>query len=151
MARFGPTGYVFEIDSVDETATPPTAGAGVALTRITEFNGINEESVVTDLTAFGDDIMSEGAIGLSQFDRIELKGYADGNADSAFRRIGRPARHPAYPARTLTVTHRTGITQTIEVFPVRNRLIPGKSDLTMFEATLAIAAKASADYAETGF
>ena len=149
MPNFGPTGYNFELDAYNPADN--TVAAAQELPRITEFNGINEEGMVTDLTAFGDTIKSEGPIGVSQFERIQLRGYADDAAGSAFRRIGRPARRADYPARTLTVTHRSGVTQAIEVFPVINRLVPTTEDLTMFEATLAIASKADSDFVESGF
>ena len=148
MANFGPTGYTFALDKY--TASNNTPGAAEVLSRITEFNGINEESVVTDLTALGDDIQSEGATGLSSFERITLKGFVDDAAAGAFLRIGRPARRVDYPARTLTVTHKTGVTQSIEVFPVSNKLVTEADGITMFEATFAIAAKASADLVEAG-
>ena len=148
MANFGPTGYEFELDSYD--AGTNAVGAAEELPRITEFNGINEEAVVTDLTALGDDIQSEGATGLSSFERVTLKGFVDDAAAGAFRRIGRPARRVDYPARTLKATHKTGVEQSIEVFPVQNKLVTTADGITMFEAMFAIAAKASADVVETG-
>ena len=148
MANFGPTGYEFELDSYN--AATNAIGAAQDLPRITEFNGINEESVVTDLTALGDDIQSEGATGLSSFERITLKGFVDDAATGAFRRIGRAARRVDYPARTLKATHRTGVEQSIEVFPVANKLVTAADGITMFEATFAIAAKASTDLVEAG-
>ena len=148
MANFGPTGYIFELDKY--TIGSNALGAAEALSRITEFNGINEESVVTDLTALGDTIQSEGATGLSSFERITLKGFADDAAAGAFQRIGRPARRVDYPARTLKVTHRTGVVQSIEVFPVMNKLVTAADGITMFEATFAIAAKAAGDLVEAG-
>lgn len=158
---FGPTGYSFSIDAVTGVAPnvtlDPTGTGTVSLDRITEFNGINEEGIVTDLTALGDTIKNDSAIGVSQFERITLKGYVDlqanGRVDqnSAFARIGRPARQDNYPARTLTVTHKTNVSQAIEVFPVKNKLITSQDDDVMFEAEFAIAARTSADYTEAGF
>ena len=148
MARIGPTGYSFTLDSYNPTTN--AIGAAQALDRIIEFNGINEEGMVVDLTALGDDIMSEGATGVSKIERIMLKGYIDDAATSAFNRIGRVVRRTDYPNRTLTATHQTGITQAIEVFPVINRLVPSTGSLTMFEATFAIGASAAADFVETG-
>ena len=148
MANFGPTNYSFELDSYDPGTN--AIGAAQELPRITEFNGINEESVVTDLTALGDDIQSEGATGLASFERITVKGFVDDAAAGAFRRIGRPARRVDYPDRTFKATHRTGVEQSIEVFPVMNKLVTAADGITMFEATFAIAAKASTDLVEAG-
>ena len=131
--------------------------AAVALDRITEFNGINEEGLVTDLTALGDAIKTEGPIGVSQFERITLKGYVDLNAAgtvdpaSAFARIGRPARRADYPKRTLLATHTTGLSQAIEVRVVKNKLITAQDDDVMFEAEFAIAAQERSEYVEVGF
>ena len=152
MANFGPTGFGYTLDSVTNADPPAIDAADVALPRITKFSGIDEEGQVTDLTAFGDDIMSEGAIGLSKFARIVIGGYADiSDSNSAFNVIGRPARNAAYPARTFTVEYEDGVSEAIEIFPVKNKLVPGVANLTMFEAVLAIAARARADHVETGF
>ena len=148
MARIGPTGYSFTLDGYD--AATNAVGAAEALDRIIEFNGINEEGMVVDLTALGDDIMSEGATGVSKIERIMLKYYVDDAATSAFIRIGRPARRTDYPNRTLTVTHQTGITQAIEVFPVINKIVPTTGSLSMGEATFGIGARTAADFVETG-
>lgn len=150
----GPTGYSFTLDGYN--ASSNAVSAAESLDHITEFNGINEEAKVSDLTALGDDIMSEHAIGLSQFERITLKGYVEAGSSglltsSAFQRIGRPARRDDYPKRTLTVTHRTGLTQAIEVIPVKNMLITDKEQDTMFEAEFIIASRADSEYTETGF
>ena len=67
--EFGPTGYAFEIDSATMRRTN-TIGALTSLPRIVEFGGVNEEGIVTDLTAFVDAFMNEGFIGRSKFDRI---------------------------------------------------------------------------------
>lgn len=155
--EFGPTGYAFEIDSYDPANN--VAGAPVALMRITEFGGINEEGITTDLTALADVIENEGFIGRSRFDRIALKGYiqlAPGGvtgsaADGAFKRIGRPTRRDDYPNRTFKVTHKTGFTQSIEVSGVvRNKPITSTDDDVMFEAELAIGARQLSDIAEEG-
>ena len=151
----GPTGYSFEID--EYIAATNSVGNLVVLERITEFSGINEETVTTDLTFLGHTIKNEGSINLSQFERIMLRGYVDLMANgvvdptSAFARIGRPARRVRYPGRTFRVTHRLGLSQSIEVFPVRNKLITSSDDDVMFDAELAIAAKSRADYVEVGF
>ena len=109
-----------------------------------------------DLTALGDDIMSEGATGVSKIERIVLKYYVDDAATSAFIRIGRPARRTDYPNRTLTATHQTGVTQAIEVFPVINKIVgaPTTGSLSMGEAVdvrdrTRIKREAS-DFVETG-
>lgn len=145
---FGPNAYSFTLDGYNSGTN--AVSAAQSLDRITEFSGINETAVTSDLTALGDEIKSEGAIGLSEFDRIVLKGYADTSSSSAFKRIGRPARRDDYPARTLTVTHRSGVTQAIEVIPVKNMLITSSEDDVMFEAEFIIAARATADYTESG-
>ena len=154
--EFGPTGYAYEIDSYDASAN--TIGALTSLPRIVEFGGVNEEGIVTDLTAFSDVFMNEGFIGRSKFDRISLKYYAQLNAAgtidaaSASAVIGRPTRRSDYPRRTFKVTHKTGITQSIEVSGVAvNKPISSNTDDVMFEAVLPIGARVAADYVEAGF
>ena len=149
MANFGPTGYAFELDSYASATN--TIGALQALARIVEFNGVNPEGVMVDLTALGDKIMNEGPTGLKRFSRIILKGFLDTDAAGAFKRIGRPADRTDYPTRTFKATHQTGLSQEIEVRPARNDVITAKDNVTMFEAEFAIGARADADYSETGF
>ena len=152
---FGPTGYSFTLDGLN--AAQDTVSAAVALDRITEFSGINETAMMADVTALGDDIKSTTPTAVSDFEPITLKGYVDLdsggtiNASSAFARIGRPARNAAYPARTLLATHTTGVSQAFEVRVESNKLITSQEDDVMFEAVLVSAARARADYVETGF
>lgn len=145
---FGPTGYSFTLDSYNASAN--TVGGAQSLDRITECNGINPESQVSTSTALGDDIGNETPTGMRNIERVTMKGYADASSSSAFKRIGRPAKREDYPARTLTVTYRTGMSQAIEVVPVKNNLIPSVDDNTMFEAEFAIVARSDSDYVETG-
>ena len=149
MPFFGPTGYIFELDSLN--AAQDTVGAAQSLDRITEFSGITPEAVVVDFTALGDDIENEIATALRRIEAISLKGYMNTDADGAFRRIGRPAKTAEYPARTLTVTHRTGFSQAIEVGVRINKVVTASATVTMFEAMLFIMAREDADYVETGF
>ena len=154
--EFGPTGYAFEIDSYDAAAN--TIGALTSLPRITEFSGINEEGITTDLTAFVDAFMNEGFIGRSKFDRITLKGYIQltalgvVDAASASAVIGRPTRRSDTPRRTLKVTHKTGISSGDRDRGVAvNKPVTSNTDDVMFEAVLAIGARVAADLVETGF
>ena len=147
MALFGPTGYAFELDSLD--AATNMVGTAEDLPGITEFSGISQESVVSAGTRLGDDIDSEIPTGVRNFSDITLKGFLDTEADGAFRRIGRPATQQH--KRTLTVTHRTGFSQSIEVFLKKNDPVTATGEVTMFEAVFGIAAQESADSVEVGF
>ena len=147
MALFGPTGYAFEIDSY--TASTNTVGAAVTLPGITEFSGIKSESVVSAGIALGDEIESEIPTGVRRFEDITLQGFLDDASTGAFRRLGRPATQQH--KRTFKVTHKSGVTQSLEVFVKKNDPITSTSEVTMFECVLGVAAQVTADATEAGF
>ena len=160
--EFGPTGYAFELDGItpgaSATDAPTLSGAMQELPRITKCNGILEEAMAVPITAFGDTVESEGPLGLSKFEDIVIGGFiqvaADGTIDddSAHTRVGPAARNDQYPARTFKMTHRTGVTQQIEVWVKKNQRMPTLDNKIEWEATLGIAARdVASDYGETGF
>ena len=154
MSRIGPTGYTFTLDGY--TKSNNTVGSAETLDGITEFSGITETAEVVDVTTIGESHRSQGPIGITAFESITMRGFIDATsggiaATSAFARIGRPAHRADYPPRTLTVTHRSGVTEALEVVPVKNAIMPQKDGLTMFEAEFVSVADATTEYSTTGF
>ena len=97
-----------------------------------EFNGINPTEMTTEGTSFGDGLSSGIPIARKDIPNIVLRGFLDTATGSAFGRIGRSAGRVDYPSRTLTVTHATGLSQAIEVVPIKNNIGPeldGVSDV----------------------
>ena len=166
----GPTGYEFFIDLVESDHSALTSGtanqlsdtittapgANTELTRITEFSGIDETGVTVDLTALGDRYRNKGALGVSEFASITLKGYVETQSTgalvttSAHARIGRPAKTAAYPKRRFRVKHVTGLQEQLKVIVAKNRRIPSKDDQLMWEATLEPASVVEADFITQG-
>ena len=149
MALFGPTGYSFELDAWNPSTN--VVGSAEALPGITEFSGIKPEAVVSEGTRLGDAIESEIPTGTQRLEDITVKGFFDDAASGAFRRIGRPAKRADANPRTLKVTHKTGVTQSVEVFVKRNDPITSVGEVTMFEAVFGIAARQASEFTEAGF
>ena len=170
MAGVGPTGYKFNMDLVqgdhsrleagaanlvpDDINADP--GANTELPRITEFSGIDETGVTTDLTALGDRFRSKGPIGVSEFAQLRLRGYVDvtdaGVVDpaSAHKRIGTVPKTSRYPRRKFRCVHVTGLAEQLHVTVIRNRRIPSKDNQLMFEALLENASREEGEYKTRG-
>ena len=154
---FGPSQYSFWLDGYN--ASTNVVSAQVELVEIEECSGIDEDAMVDSDYHLGDDIKSEAPINVSTFGDISLKGQVEVTTagvidpDSAFARIGRPARRDDYPARTFTIRKRgTTLSQSIEVFVKKNMPMSDGEKLVRYEAVLGIKARDRAtDYAEVGF
>ena len=116
-----------------------------------EFNGINPMEMTTPGTSFGDGLTSGIPIARKEIPNVVLRGFLDTAADSAFKRIGRSAHRTDYPSRTLTVTHATGLSQAIEVVPIKNNIGPELDGVSMFEAEFMVSEGAATAYVETGY
>ena len=150
MAFISAQGYTFEIDGYD--AGTNAATASVELEDIVEFNGINPMEMTTPGTSFGDGLTSVGSrLPARRFRTSCCGAFWTRRLDSAFGRIGRSAGRVDYPSRTLTVTHATGLSQAIEVVPIKNNLGPELDGVTMFEAEFMVSEGAATAYVETGY
>ncbi len=141
----GPRDYQFSIDSISSN----TVGSAVALDDVMECSGIQVNAIMADTTTLGDEIASEGSVGVREFPRITLKGFFEAGATGDYQRLG-PVADAATPPRTFTITHRTGVTQALEVSVVSKKLTPDARGHIMYEVELAAASGAATGYVETG-
>ena len=148
MARFGPTGYAFELDGWNAGTNAVTAAQ--ELDGITETSGIKIKSETVESTAFGHGVKNQIPTGVIEITNPTLKGFLDDVATGAFKRIGRAVRRADAAARTLKITHKTGIEQSVEVICVRNDLLPQVGSSTMFEAEFTLVSGDAADFVEAG-
>lgn len=149
---------VLKIAPYDSAANTANNSALVTLNRIEEFSGIQPMAVTDSDTSLQDAYESEVPTGKGRFEPITLTGIIvkaasaqTPHADSAFSRIGRPSLRADYPARKFEVTHGTGFTQSIMVRVRKNAIMEETDKVLRFEAELIPAARAEADYTETGF
>ena len=149
MAFISARSYTFEIDGYNAATNAVTAS--VELEDIVEFNGVNPMEMTTEGTSFGDGLSSGIPIARKDIPNIVLRGFLDTATGSAFGRIGRSAGRVDYPSRTLTVTHATGLSQAIEVVPIKNNIGPELDGVTMFEAEFMVSEGAATAYVETGY
>ena len=164
MARIGGSGLSLTIDGYN--ADTNAVSAAVSLDDLTSFSGINEDGQFVDFLAYGNVHRGEIPAGFSSFSRITMGGYVNYDATndrvditSALARlrgstastVGAIASRTDYPARTLTVTYATGLTEAIEVTVAKARIMPQVDGPAMWEAELAPATEDAGDHTTTGF
>lgn len=145
MALVG-AGTTFTLDAYVSASN--TAGSAQALGRVTDFSGVDVEGITVDGTALEDAIEHYIATGQMRIGTLTLSGIYDSGSSGAYARIGPVALRADYPARTLTITYVSGVTQALEVMPMRRKIMPAVKDVARWEADFQIVGGSSSSFTD---
>ena len=128
MARSGPVPVMVEMQQHG-------AGSFEELENLTNIGGLVVMAETTDTTAYGHAVKTKGPTGVQSVSDLELEGFFDPAAGTAFTLIGEPDTSPATVPHKIRITYSTGITRLHDMLFDKRDPVLSLDGQQMFQAT----------------